>query len=55
MLLNAFNFFRQIFVAALQAFNLSITLGSYTFGLLDFLVITFLLGIVVRNFVHTAR
>lgn len=55
MLLEAFNFFRSTVRAALAAFNFSITLGSYTFGLLDFLVITFLLGVVVRNFVHTAR
>lgn len=55
MLLEAFNFFRSMVRAALTAFNFSITLGSYTFGLLDFLVITFLLGVVVRNFVHTAR
>lgn len=52
---DAFTWFRSTFVAALQALNFSITLGSYTFGLLDFLVITFLLGVVVRNFVHSAR
>lgn len=55
MLTSAFTWFRNTLVYSLTALNFSITLGDYTFGLLDFLVITFLLGVLVRNFVHTAR
>lgn len=55
MLTRAFQSFLSIFTSAFTSLNLSITLGNYTFGLLDFLVITMLLGIVVRNFVHAAR
>lgn len=41
--------------SCVSGFNFSISLGAYSFGLLDFLLITFLLGVVVRNFVHMAR
>lgn len=55
MLTDAFTWFTDTILYCMTALNFSITLGDYTFGLLDFFVITFLLGVIVRNFVHTAR
>lgn len=52
---GAMSWFLNTLTSFVSSFNFQITVGQFTFGLLDFLVATFLLGIVVRNFVHTAR
>lgn len=55
MLTDAFTWFMSSFQTLISGLNFSIAFQGYTFGLLDFLVALALLGIVVRNFVHTAR
>lgn len=52
---NAFSWFVSAFQSLVSGLNLSITLGTFTFGLFDLFVAAALLGIVVRNFVHIAR
>lgn len=52
---DAFIWFINAFRGILSGINFSITFQGYSFGILDFLVASALLGIVVRNFVHTAR
>lgn len=55
MLNDAFTWFIGALRSLLSGLNFAITFQGYSFGLLDFLVASALLGIVVRNFVHTAR
>lgn len=52
---NALYWIISTFGYLLNGLNFSITIGQYSFGLLEFFLATFLLGILVRNFVHTAR
>lgn len=55
MLNDAFTWFMTVVRGLVSGLNFAITFQGYSFGLLDFLVASALLGIVVRNFVHTAR
>lgn len=53
----AFNWFWYVIEQAVQNLNFTIPLfgGLADVGFLDMIVVLFLLGIVIRNFVHIAR
>lgn len=52
---QAVNFLGTVFSDAVTQLNFSVTIGSVTFGMLDFFVVTFLMGLVVRNFIYQAK
>ena len=54
-MLQAWNWFLNTLSSFLSSCNFAINLGNYNFGFLDFIVVTFLLGVIIRNFVHIAR
>lgn len=53
----AFSWFWYVITSCVDKFNFTIPLWGNlaNVGFLDFLVVTFLLALVVRNFVHMAR
>lgn len=54
-MVNAFSWFWSTMTSFLTDCNFAITVAGYAFGFIDFLVAVTLLGIVVRNFVHSAK
>lgn len=52
---NALTWLIGVVPTLINGLNFSITYGGFTFGIFDFFVAAALLGIVVRNFVHSAK
>lgn len=52
---QAFDWFSYWMRHIVSDCNFAVTVKGFTFGIFDIIVATFLLGLVVRNFVHIAR